>query len=188
MWACRGGQPARPDRLRPEDHHHKATTVIDESAGQVVEDLNVSGMLRHRRLSRAISASAMAGFLAKLEYKFLRYGTEYVNAELWYPSSRFCCQCGSKNETLTLLDRPRWCGHCGLLNARHADASMKLDRWPGLSFPASGRGNRVSLAMLVVVGEASTGYNVEVCPSTNPGYQISSDFEWWLMTCDLRVT
>ena len=57
------------------DNHHKATTAIAKSAGHVVvETLNVSGMLRNRRLARAITDAGMPGFLTKLEYKCAWYG------------------------------------------------------------------------------------------------------------------
>ena len=46
-----------------------------------VETLNVAGMIRNRRLARAIADAAMAGFLAKLEYKCAWYGAEHVKAD-----------------------------------------------------------------------------------------------------------
>ena len=61
------------------DCHHKATTAIAKSAGRVVvETLNVAGMIRNRRLSRAIADAGMSGFLAKLEYKCAWYGAEFL--------------------------------------------------------------------------------------------------------------
>ena len=75
------------------DNHHKATTAIAKSAGRVVvETLNVSGMLRNRRLARAIADAGMSGFLAKLEYKCAWYGAQFVKAHRWFPSSRLLCQ------------------------------------------------------------------------------------------------
>ena len=57
------------------DNHHKATAAIAKCAGRVVvETLNVSGMLRNRRLARAIADAGMSGLLAKLEYKCAWYG------------------------------------------------------------------------------------------------------------------
>ena len=58
-----------PPALRPAG---KATTAIAKSAGRVVESLNVAGMIRNRRLARAIADAGMSGFLSKLEYKCLR--------------------------------------------------------------------------------------------------------------------
>ena len=65
---------------------HKATTAIAKSAGRVVlGTLNVAGMMRNRRLSRALADAGMSGFLAKLEYKCAWYGAEYVKADRWFP-------------------------------------------------------------------------------------------------------
>ena len=59
------------------DNHHKATTAIGMSAGRVVvETLNVAGMVRNRRLARAIADAGMSGFLSKWKYKCLWYGAE----------------------------------------------------------------------------------------------------------------
>ena len=138
------------------DNHHKATTAIAKSAGRVVvETLNVSGMVRNRRLSRAIADAGMAGFLGKLEYKCAWYGTQYVKADRWFASSKLCSHCGWKHDDLTLSDREWWCGGCGVLNERDANAAVNLRNWPGLSFPVTGRGDRVRPALPAVVVETS---------------------------------
>ena len=88
------------------DNHHKATTAIAKSSGRVVvETLNVSGMMRNRRLSRAIADAGMSGFLTKLEYKCVWYGAEFVKADRWFASSKLCAHCGWKNDNLTPSDR-----------------------------------------------------------------------------------
>ena len=140
------------------DNHHKATTAIAKLAGcVVVETLNVAGMMRNRRLARAIADAGMAGFLVKLEYKCRWYGAEYVKADRWFASSKLCARCGWKNEDLALSDREWWCGGCGVLNERDYNAALNLSKWPGLSFPVSGRGDCVRPAMPAAVGEASKG-------------------------------
>ena len=147
---------ARVANLR-NDWHHKATTAIAKPAGRmVVEDLNVAGMIQNRRLSRAIADASMGGFLGKLRYKCLCYGTEYVDASRWYPSTKLCSQCGFKQDDLDLSDRRWQCGGCREWNDRDANASVNLERWPGLSFPVSGRGDCVSPATPAVVDEASS--------------------------------
>ena len=138
------------------DHHHKATAGIAKSAGRVVvETLNVSGMMHNRRLSRAIADAGMSGFLSKLAYKCLWYGAEFVKTDRWFASSKLCSHCGWKRDELTLSDREWWRCGCGALNDRDFNAAMNLERWPGLSFPVTGRGDRVRPAMSAVVGEAS---------------------------------
>ena len=138
------------------DNHHKATTAIAKCAGRVVvESLNVSGMMKNGRLSRAIADAGMAGLLAKLEYKCAWYGAEYIKADRWFPSSKLCARCGWHNGDLSLSDRGWRCGGCGAVNERDANAVLNLEMWPGLSFPAAGRGDRVSPAMSALVCEAS---------------------------------
>ena len=130
------------------DNHHKATTAIAKSAGRVVvETLNVAGMMRNRRLARAIADAGMAGFLVKLEYKCAWYGARFEKADRWFPSSRLCADCGWHNAQMTLSDREWRCGVCGTLNERDFNAALNLERWPGLSFP-------VFRLWRTVVGEA----------------------------------
>ena len=158
LYARRRQLHARVVNVR-NDHHHKATTAIAKSAGQVVvETLNVAGMMKNRRLSRAIADAGMSGFLTKLEYKCSWYGTKYAQADRWFASSKLCAQCGWRNDGLTLSDREWECGGCGKWNERDYNAALNLERWPGLSFPVSGRGDRVRPAVLAVVGEASSGF------------------------------
>ena len=156
LYARRRRLHARVVNVR-NDNHHKATTAIAKSAGRVVvETLNVAGMMRNRRLARAIADAGMSGFLARLEYKCLWYGAEYVKADRWFASSKLCSHCGWRNEDLTLSEREWRCGGCGVLNNRDYNAALNLSNWPGLSFPASGRGDRVRPAMLAVACEASS--------------------------------
>ena len=158
------------------DNHHKATTAIAKSAGRVVvETLNVSGMLRNRRLARAVADAGMVGFLTKLEYKCRWYGAEYVKADPWFPSSRLCGCCGWKKEDLKLSDREWWCEGCGVLNNRDANAAKNLATWPGLSSPVRGRGDRVRPALPAVVSEASRESMYAVRSPAKLEYQISSD-------------
>ena len=158
------------------DHHHKATTAIAKSAGRVVvETLNVAGMIRNRRLARAITDAGISSFLTKLEYKCVWYGAEYVKADRWFASSKLCSHCGWKNDDLTLSVREWWCGGCGVLNNRDANAAKNLANWPGLSFPVSGRGDRVRSAS---GGQWSAKRQTSpVKPPPSVEYQISSDSE-----------
>ena len=177
LYAKRRRVHARAVNVR-NDNHHKATTAIAKSAGRlVVEALNVAGMLRNRRLSRAIADAGMSGFLVKLEYKCAWYGAEYLKADRWFPSSKLCAQCGWRNDDLTLSDREWRCGGCGAMNDRDANAAANLSNWPGLSFPASGRGDRVRPAKLAVACETSSESPHGFWPPAPLEYQISSDSE-----------
>ena len=176
LYAKRRRIHARVVQVR-NDNHHKATTAIAKCAGRVVvETLNVSGMLRNRRLARAIADAGMSGFLTKLEYKCAWYGKEFVKADRWYASSKLCSHCGWKNDDLTLSDREWRCDGCGVLNERDANAASNLGNWPGLSFPAPGRGDRVRPAMPAVACEASRTSGEDPGTPPKPEYQIPSDF------------
>ena len=174
LYARRRNLPARIVNVR-NDRHHKATTAIAKSSGRVVETLNVAGMVRNRRLARAIVDAGMAGFLAKLEYKCAWYGAEFAKADRWFASSELCAHCGWKNDDLHLGDRQWWRGGWGALNERDHNAAVNLSNWAGLSFPVSGRGDRLSPATPAVVGEASTATPAQ--PSVVRLEQISVGFE-----------
>ena len=169
LYARRRRLHARTVNVR-NDNHHQATTAIAKSAGRVVvETLNVAGMMRNRRLARAIADAGMSGFLAKLEYKCRWYGADFAKADRWFPSSRLCARCGWHKGELSLSDRQWRCRSCGALNDRDANAAENLRQWPGWSFPVSGRGDCVSPAMPAVACEASRNL-----PSAS-GLEIRSD-------------
>ncbi len=105
LYAKRRRLHARVVDVR-NDNHHKATTAIAKSAGRVVvETLNVAGMMLNRRSARAIADAGMSGFLSKLEYKCVWYGSQFAKADRWYASSKLCSHCGWKNDDLALSDR-----------------------------------------------------------------------------------
>ena len=160
------------------DNHHKATTAIAQSAGRVVETLNVAGMM-NRRLARSIADAGMSGSLTKLEYKCRWYGAEHVKADRWFASLKLCSHCGWKNDDLTLSGREWWCGGCDVLNEQDQSAAVNLANWPGLSFPVTGRGDGVRPAMLAAVGEASSGSGPEVWAPANLKCQIPNSGSFW---------
>ena len=175
LYARRHRVHARAVNVR-NDHHHKATTAIAKSAGRVVvETLNVAGMMRHRRMAQVIAYAGMAGFLTRLKYKCLWFGAEYVKADPWFASSKLCAHCGWRNEDLTLSEREWPCGGCGVLNNRDYKTALNLNNWPGLSFPLTGRGDRVRPAILAVVREASSESGPGVCDPAKLENQISFD-------------
>ena len=143
------------------DAHHKGTTTIAKSAGPVViENRNVNGMMQNRRLSRALADAGIAGFLRKLAYKCQWYGAELVEVSRWFPSSKLCSGCGTKNDSPSLSDRQSICPDCGATNERDLNAALNLEE-AGFELPGTGRGDRVSPAMPAVACEASNGSVVE---------------------------
>jgi IS605 OrfB family transposase len=76
--------------------HKVSTRLVRENDVIAVEDLNVCGMVRNRRLARAISCTGWAEFRSMLEYKAQRHGRTVVAVDRWYPSSKTCSACGHR--------------------------------------------------------------------------------------------
>ncbi|MDJ0735722.1 MAG: transposase [Nostocaceae cyanobacterium] len=98
-----------------KDLLHKITNYICKNhATIVIEDLNVSGMLKNGKLSQAISDCGLHELKRQLECKSKKFGCELIIADRWYASSKLCSTCGDKHESLTLKDRVYKCYNCGL--------------------------------------------------------------------------
>ncbi|WP_227453469.1 RNA-guided endonuclease InsQ/TnpB family protein [Clostridioides sp. ES-S-0108-01] len=90
-----------------------------------IEDLNVSGMMKNKHLSKAISSQKFFEFRTKLTAKCKQNNIELRVVDRWYPSSRTCSQCGEVNKGLKLKDRVYKC-ECGLSIDRDLNASINL--------------------------------------------------------------
>ena len=110
------------------NHIHQATTMLVKTkpAKIVIECLNVLGMLKNRRLSKAISEAGFYEFARQLEYKCKLYGIDFVKADRFFPSSKLCSKCGCKKDKLKLSERTYHCEHCGNLMDRDLNASINL--------------------------------------------------------------
>ena len=109
-----------------QDTLHKFTTSLTKTKSRIViEDLNVSGMMKNRRLSRAIADVGLFEARRQLEYKGKWYGCEIDVADRFYPSSKRCSSCGKINHNLQLSDRDYVC-ECGNDVDRDWNASVNL--------------------------------------------------------------
>jgi putative transposase len=109
------------------DFLQKASTRLVRAADViVVEDLNVSGMVRNRTLARAISCTGWAEFRAMLEYKAERYGRRVAVIGRWYPSSKTCSACGHLLTALSLGTRHWTCPVCGTRHDRDVNAAKNI--------------------------------------------------------------
>lgn len=110
-----------------QDALHKATTAIVKGADVIcIESLNVSGMLKNRKLSKALSDVSLSEFLRQLVYKAKWEGVELVEADRFYPSSKTCSGCGYIKQDLSLSDRTYSCSECGLVLDRDLNAAINL--------------------------------------------------------------
>src|SRR6266480_7879637 len=117
----------RKVRNARRDFLHRASTRLVRSADMIViEDLNVSGMVRNRRLARAISDCGWGEFRRQLEYKCERAGRELVVIDRWYPSSKTCSACGHLLADLSLSTRHWTCPSCRARHDRDANAAKNI--------------------------------------------------------------
>ena len=110
------------------NHIHQATNSIVKTKPYrvVMEDLNISGMMKNKHLSKAIQKQGLFEFARQIKYKCEKYGIEYVKADRWYPSSKTCSCCGNIKKDLKLKDRTYICTNCGTSMDRDWNASINL--------------------------------------------------------------
>ena len=110
------------------DNLHKITTHLTKTKSVIViEDLHVKGMLKNRKLSRAVSDLGLGEFRRQLEYKGRLYDCDIQVADRFFPSSKTCGACGEINQNLTLKDREWTCPGCGETHDRDFNASCNLE-------------------------------------------------------------
>lgn len=110
------------------NHVHQLTSYLVKQLpkGIVIEDLNVSGMLKNKHLAKHIKDAMFYEIRRQLEYKCLQYGIYLVVADRFYPSSKTCSYCGSIKSDLKLKDRVYNCDSCGLKKDRDLNAAENL--------------------------------------------------------------
>jgi putative transposase len=106
--------------------HRASIRLVRDNDLTVIEDLNVSGMVRNRHLARAISDCGWGEFRRQLAYKCERYGRRLVIIDRWYPSSKICSACGHLLAELSLSTRHWRCPSCGTRHDRDINAARNI--------------------------------------------------------------
>ena len=106
--------------------HRISTRLVRQNDVIVIEDLNVSGMVKNRRLAGAISDCGWGEFRRQLEYKCERYRRQLVVIDRWYPSSKTCSACGYLLAELSLSTRTWQCPSCGTRHDRDLNAAKNI--------------------------------------------------------------
>ena len=109
------------------DYLHKVTSEIINRKPKfiTIEDLNVSGMMKNKYLSKAIQQQKLYEFRRQLEYKCKWNNIELRIVDKFYPSSKLCHNCGQIKSDLKLSDRIYKCD-CGYEEDRDYNASLNL--------------------------------------------------------------
>lgn len=110
-----------------KDFLHKVTTrLIRENQTICVEDLNVKGMMKNRKLSKHIGDAGWGMFFQFLRYKSDWYGRNIITIGRFEPSSKTCSKCGYIKHDLTLKDRTWACPVCGENHDRDVNAAINI--------------------------------------------------------------
>jgi IS605 OrfB family transposase len=121
------------------DGLHKLTTRLAAGFGTVVvEDLNVAGMLRNRRLARHVADASFGEFRRQLSYKSAWHGGRMIVADRWFASSKKCSGCGAVKAKLPLSERTYRCDTCGLVLDRDLNAARNLAAYGRRQIAGSG--------------------------------------------------
>ena len=95
----------------------------------VMEDLNVTGMMKNRHLSKAVQEQCFHEFIRQMKYKCEWDGIEFLQVDRFYPSSKTCSCCGAIKRDLKLSDRTFVCHECGHTIDRDYNAAINLSRY-----------------------------------------------------------
>jgi len=124
----------RISNIRQDTIHQMTTAVVKAKPRLVViEDLNVKGMMKNRKLSRSVADVCFGEIRRQFKYKSLWNGFEVQVADRWFSSSKMCSGCGHIKVELSLSERTFICPECGLVIDRDLNASFNLEKYPTLS-------------------------------------------------------
>lgn len=113
-------------------HHTTISIVRTKPCMIVMENLNVSGMMKNRHLAKAIQEQKLYEFKRQLIYKCEKFGIKFIEADRFYPSSKRCSHCGHLKTDLKLSDRT-YCCDCGLHIDRDLNAAINLAQYGALA-------------------------------------------------------
>jgi putative transposase len=117
---------ARIKDTRTDFLHKLSTRLVRENQALVLEDLNVSGMVKNRKLARTISDAGWRQFRTLLESKAIRYGRDFQVISRWEPTSQRCSCCGKMGGKKPLNVRAWTCLYCGAEHDRDVNAAINI--------------------------------------------------------------
>lgn len=106
--------------------HQISNKMISENQVICMEDLNVSGMMKNHMLSKSIQELSLNNFTNMLKYKAIWNDRDLIQIDRYFPSSKLCNVCKTKNDELTLKDREWQCKSCQAKLDRDINASINI--------------------------------------------------------------
>lgn len=134
--------------------HKHSTQLIRENQAVIIENLNIQGMVKNRRLAKSVSDIGWGMFVNMLEYKAKWASKTVYKVDRFFPSSKTCNGCGTINQ-LSLSDRVFVCCGCGEQVARDLNAAKNI-KTKGL-LDLSSEGHSEVNARGAIVRPVSTG-------------------------------
>lgn len=111
---------------RKDFTHKLSTQLANENQVVILEALNIKGMVKNTKLSKAISDAGWYQFITFLKYKLEWQGKHLVQIDRWYASSKLCSVCNEKHVALTLNEREWVCSHCSSTHDRDENAAINI--------------------------------------------------------------
>jgi len=108
--------------------HKLSTKIVRENQSIILEDLNVSGMVKNRKLSRVISLQGWREFRVLVEAKAAKFGRQFTVISRWEPTSQVCSDCGFRWGKLNLKVRTVTCVSCGSVHDRDENAAKNIEQ------------------------------------------------------------
>lgn len=109
------------------DFCHKLSRKIANSYDAVcVEDIDLRAMAQTLHFGKAVSDNGFGMFRTFLQYKLAEQGKYYIVIDKWYPSTKTCRHCGSKNPDVQLGQMEWVCPHCGAVIDRDLNAAINI--------------------------------------------------------------
>ncbi len=142
--------------IRTDFLHKLSSRLIFENQEISLEDLNVSGMIKNRCLSKAISDLGWRQFRAMVEAKAVMYGREVNVISRWEPTSQTCSSCGFKGGKKALNVKEWACISCGAVHDRDINAAVNIKVAGGQSETQNGRRRTYQTGLPARFGDAST--------------------------------
>jgi len=113
-------------RARRDYHHKQALALVRENQVIHVEDLNIVGMVKNRRLARAISDAGWGQFVRIIGEKAEHYGRTVHTVSRWLASSKTCSACGHRLAELPLQIQQWACPACRVVHDRDHNAAKLI--------------------------------------------------------------
>lgn len=114
-----------------ENYIHQITNEIVKTKPSkiVMETLNIDEMMRNKNIAKYVIRQKFSKFKSTLKYKSILRGIDFVDADMYYPSSKKCSSCGNIKKMLSINERIYKCERCGLIIDRDLNAAINLSKY-----------------------------------------------------------